>query len=191
MQGQSKVIIFIGRPGSGKGTQAKLLAERLAWPVFSSGGKLKQIIDAGGALSEKLRSDYVLGQLAPDWLVSYFFEETIFGLKEGVVCEGFPRTAAQARLADEILTWFNHPYIAVHLNVSDEEALKRQLSRGQVESRPDSDTTSKVQARFDVYRTSTESVVAFFKEKGNLIEINGEQTPEEIAADIRTALALA
>lgn len=183
-------ILFLGRPGSGKGTQAKILAEHLGFPLFSSGGNFKQLIDDAGPLSARIRNDYDRGQLSPDWLADYFFEKAFLDLAPGagIVCEGFPRSLPQAQLADEIFAWLNRPYKVIHLKVSEDEALKRQLDRAKVEHRPDSDAIDKIHTRFDVYRARTEPVVDFFREKGTLIEINGEQTPEEIAVDIRAAL---
>ncbi|MSU74547.1 hypothetical protein EXS57_02075 [Candidatus Kaiserbacteria bacterium] len=192
MTTDTKIIIFIGRPGSGKGTQAKMLAEYLKRPFFSSGGHFKELIDAKGPLSEPIRKDYEHGQLSPDWLAAYFFEQAILdGAHEsGMVCEGFPRSLPQAHLADEIFTWLGQSYKVIYLAVSEESALDRQLSRAKVESRPDSDAVDKVRTRFGVYRARTEPVVDFFKQKGVLIEINGEHTPEVISTEIHTALGV-
>lgn len=167
-----------------------MLAAKLGWPAFSSGGKFKQLIDDAGPLSERIRSDYERGHLSPDWLAAYLFEQAVVDLAPdaGIVCEGFPRSLPQAQLADEVFRWLERPYKVIHLKVGEEEALKRQLNRAKTEDRPDSDGEEKVQTRFEVYRSSTEPIVDFFKEKGTLIEINGEQTPEAIALDISAAL---
>lgn len=185
-------VLFVGRPGSGKGTQSKLLAETLACARFSSGEHLKALIDAHGPLSELIRRDYDRGQLAPDWLAAYFFKEALIDLPlaESFVCEGFPRNLTQGALSDEIFNWLGRPYKVLHLYVGEEEALRRQLDRAKTEHRPDSDGVEKIQARFEVYRKRTEPLLDFFKSKGTLIEINGEQTPEAISADIQKALGL-
>ncbi len=185
-------VIFIGRPGSGKGTQAKLLAARLDCALFSSGGHFKELIDRAGPLSERIRQDYEKGQLSPDWLAAYFFEEALIDLahEKGIISEGFPRSLPQAELADEIFAWLGRTYKVVHLNVSEEAAQKRQLERAKTEDRPDSDGEEKIRARFDVYRERTEPLLDFFKAKGVLVEVNGEQTLEQITADIHTALGI-
>ena len=185
-------VLFVGRPGSGKGTQSKLLAESLGCKRFSSGEHLKALIDEGGPLAELIRRDYDKGQLSPDWLASYFFKEAIIHLapEESFVCEGFPRSLSQAEITNEILTWLGRAYTVLHLHVGEEEALRRQLDRAKTEHRPDSDDGEKIQARFDVYRKRTEPLLAFFESRGALIEINGEQTPEAISADIQKVLGL-
>lgn len=185
-------ILFIGRPGSGKGTQAVKLAERLGWSMFSSGGHFKQLIDRGDEFGERIQADYNRGQLSPDWLAEYFFTEAVLGVQpeSGIVSEGFPRSLPQGVVADEVFTWLSRPYKAVYLAVSEEEAMRRQLGRAKVEDRPDSDGEDKVRARFDVYSKNTEPLLDFFRAKGTLIEINGEQTPEQIALDINAALNL-
>lgn len=185
-------VLFIGRPGSGKGTQSILLAERLGWKLFSSGGHFKGLIDAAGPLSDEIRKDYNRGQLSPDWLASYFFEEAFLDLdtKKGIVSEGFPRTLPQAHLADEILHWLNRPYKVIHLKVDEEVAMSRQLKRAQSEDRPDSDSDDKIRARFEVYKARTEEIIDFFRQKGVLVEIDGEQALEVIADQIDTAIGI-
>lgn len=187
-----RTILFLGLPGSGKGTQAKLLAGHLGWRLFSSGDHFKGLIGQGGELGERIAKDYRRGQLSPDWLAAYFFEDEIVHLAShtGIVCEGFARSLPQAELADEIFTWMGRPYRVLYLAVNEEEALRRQLARSKVENRPDSDGEGKIRGRFEVYHAHTEPVLEFFKKKDALIELNGEQTPEAIAADIRRALAV-
>jgi adenylate kinase len=194
MQEKSQInVLFVGRPGSGKGTQSKLLAERLGCARFSSGERSKALIDEGGPLAELVRRDYERGQLLPDWLASFFFKEALIHLSssDSFVCEGFPRALAQAEIADEVLTWLGRRYVVLHLHVGEDEALKRQLERAKTEHRPDSDDHEKIQTRFTVYRERTEPLLAFFESKQSLIEINGEQAPDAISADILKALNLA
>jgi adenylate kinase len=185
-----KTVFFVGRPGSGKGTQAKLLAQHLGWRIFSSGDHFKHLIAHSELLGGRIKADYDRGQLSPDWLADYFFEEAVFNasLDSGVVSEGFPRSLPQAELADEILRWLGRSYRVVHLVVSEDSALARQLNRAKTEHRPDSDAVEKVKSRFDVFRTHTEPLLGFFKKHGVLVEIDGEKTPEEIAMDVRNAL---
>jgi len=187
----AKTIFLFGRPGSGKGTQAKLLADKLGWSVFSTGDKFKALRDEASAIGGRVRETYDAGGLIPDWFPSYLFEETMLGLShgDGVVCEGFPRTVGQAELTNQVLTWLSRPYAVLHLDVKEEEALNRMLERAKSEDRPDSNDEAKIRARFDTYRAQTEPVLDFFRTNGKLIEINGEQSREAILEDILKAIA--
>lgn len=189
----AKTVFLFGRPGSGKGTQAKLLAEKLGWSVFSTGERFKELRDSSGALGERVRAAYDAGQLIPDWFPSYLYEDALLTLPAdgGVVCEGFPRTLAQAKRADDVLAFLARPYLVLHLFVSEEESLKRMLLRAGEEDRPDSNDEAKIRARFATYTKQTEPVLDFFRAKGALTEVNGEQTREAILRDILASLRIA
>ncbi|MBU6323583.1 MAG: nucleoside monophosphate kinase [Patescibacteria group bacterium] len=186
-----KTVFLFGRPGSGKGTQAKLLAEGLGWGVFSTGDKFKELRDGGGRMGERVRAAYDAGKLVPDWFPSYLYEDALLALapEDGVVCEGFPRTVGQAELAHDVLAWLERPYRVLHLAVSEEESLRRMLERAKTEDRPDSNDEAKIRARFETYAKQTEPVLDFFRTKGVLTDVNGEQTREAILADIRKLIA--
>ncbi len=186
-----KTVFLFGRPGSGKGTQAKLLAEKLGWSVFSTGDKFKVLRDEASSIGEKVRENYDAGKLIPDWFPSYLFEGAMLdlGKEDGIVCEGFPRNVSQAELTDEVLGWLSRPYVVLHLSVNEEEALNRMLERAKEEHRPDSDDEAKIRARFDTYRTQTEPVLDYFRKNGKLVEVNGEQSREAILEDILKAIA--
>jgi adenylate kinase len=107
---------------------------------------------------------------------------------EGIICEGFARSIDQAELFDEALTWLGRKYLVFNLDVSEEEAMRRQLGRHKIDARPDTDSPEKLKKRFEEYTQHTEPVLKFFKEKGVLAEINGEQAPDQIAAELYSKL---
>jgi adenylate kinase len=181
MQSTTNTVLLLGRPGSGKGTQTELLAKRLGWKTLSSGNIFREMRSSPGPLGAK----YDSGRIFPDWFPGYLLLDTFFKLdaSEGVICEGFSRTVDQAKLFDEALEWLGRNYIVFNLGVSEEEAGRRQIERNKVDPRSDA-TPEKIKIRFDEYTAKTEPVLDFFKEKGNLIEIDGEQTPDEIAEEL-------
>jgi len=185
-------VFFIGRPGCGKGTQTSLLAQRTGWKTFSTGNSFKALRDEESPLGARVRADFDKGQLSPDWFAEYLFADALLAvaLEDGLISEGFPRSLPQAQYAQKLLTWLGRPYQVIHLLVTDEEAVRRQLSRAQVEHRPDSDDEAKIRIRLDTYRTQTEPALEYFKEQGSLIEIDGTKTREEIAADVARTLHL-
>ena len=179
-------VLIIGRPGSGKGTQTKLLADKLGWETLSSGNIFRELRKKEGPLGDKIRSVYDEGLLFPYWFPAYLFQHAVLNMDitKGLIAEGFCRAPDEARVFDAVLTWLGRRYIVIDLTVSDEEATRRQSHRNKSEERADSNTPEKIRVRLNEYHKNTEPVIQFFKDKGNLIEINGEQTPEEIAEEL-------
>jgi adenylate kinase len=184
------LVLIMGRPGSGKGTQTELLAKRLGWDTLSSGGIFRELRTEKGALGDKVREVYDEGKLFPYWFPAYLFQESILKtpLDKGMIAEGFARALPEAQMFDEVLTWVGRNYVVFNLAVSDEEATRRQTHRNKSDVRADSNTPEKIQSRLDEYHKNTEPVLDFFKDKGTLIEIDGEQTPEEIAEELYAKL---
>lgn len=182
-------VLLTGRPGSGKGTQAKRLAEEFGWLHFSTGDKFKALREDQSALGASVREAYDAGKLLPDWFATYLFEEAILNLGEkGIVLDGYPRSRAQAEIFDEITSWLDRKYVVIDLMVPAKEVTDRMLLRAETEHRPDSGTREQIEARLATYDAHTAPVLDFFREKGMLKEIDGTGTPDEVAALIRGAL---
>ena len=184
-----QTIFFIGKPGSGKGTQAELLAKATGWPVKVTSDGLREIIAGGGKVGQKLKETIDAGILTPSWFPGYVFLKWLFALKEdeGVIFDGFNRKPAEAQLVTEALAWIGRPYVMLHLDVSDEEVRKRLSLRAQNSGRADDHAVDK---RMEEYYGNTEGSIGYLRTTGKVIEINGEGAVEDIAAAIRTALNL-
>ena len=183
-------VILTGRPGSGKGTQAKRLADRFGWIHFSTGDRFKALRDGEGPVATSIREAYDAGRLIPDWFANYLFEGEVLNLsgETGIVCDGYPRSRAQAEIFDSVMTWLDRPYIALDLEVSDEMVTERMLLRAETEHRPDSATREQIQARLSTYEEHTAPVLDFFREKGKLVVLDGTTAPEEVEASIVASL---
>jgi adenylate kinase len=183
-------ILFIGKPGSGKGTQTALLSEKTGWPVFASGDMFRALAKEETLAGQKYRKDMEAGLLAPDWYAAYFFQKTILpqSPEQGVIFDGFGRKLPEAKLVIEILNWLERPFRALHVKVSDEEIVDRLEKRGATSGRVDD---SAIQKRLEEYRTFTEPCIELFREAGVLVEVNGEGAVDAIHADIRAKLGLA
>lgn len=184
------IVLIIGRPGSGKGTQAKLLAKRLGWLRLSSGDRIKEIRDGNEPFSARVREMYDKGTLLPDWFADYLLESGLLELEPhvGVIAEGFGRTESQAKHFNEIVSWLGRCLLVLNLDVSEDEARRRMMERAKTQDRPDSDAEDKIQERFDKFTEQTEPGLNFFRELGLVVEVNGEQTPEKVAEDIEAIL---
>lgn len=185
-------VLLTGRPGSGKGTQAKRLAAEFGWTHFSTGERFKQLRDGTGPIAAHVKEAYDAGELLPDWFANFLFEEVALSLPEGqgLVCDGYPRTRQQAERFHAVMEWLERPYTVLDLAVEEEEAVSRMKSRALVEDRPDSGTDTQVRARLQVYENHTAPMLDFFREKGVFTELDGMQTPDEVAAAIRASLSV-
>lgn len=187
---ETKTIFLVGKPGSGKGTQAKLLSEATGWKVITASDQLRAFVAEGTPEGNKVKFEMESGHLVPPWLVAYLFLKAILSVKEndGVIFDGFNRKEAEAETVINSLRWMGRPFVLLDLVVSDEEVRNRLNLRKEIEGRVD-DTV--VEERLKEYRENTEPAIEKFRQAGNLIEINGEQSREAIASDIKTALHIA
>lgn len=183
----TRTIFLIGKPGCGKGMQAKLLSEKTGWAVFSAGKLFREIAQEDTPVGRKVKQENDVGLLQPYWFAIYLFFKTLFSLPtdRGVIFDGFCRKVPEAELVADSLRWLDRPFSIVHLVVSDDEIRHRIMLRKELESRADD---SAVDERLKEYREYTEPAIEVFRKAGMLIEINGEQTREATAEDVCKAL---
>ncbi len=178
----ARTVLFVGRPGSGKETQARLMSQKTGFHVMSTGEKFRELREHRDALGQRIRAEYDAGHLIPNWFPDYLTIEALIHLSSeaGIIFEGSGRTVEQAKLFHEVTGWLNRPYRVINLVLSEEEAHARQVSRAKVSNRPDSDTEQKIALRFKAYNEETEPAIEFFKSKDVVIDIDGHGTIEEI-----------
>ena len=176
----------MGKTGAGKGTQAHLVARELDYKLFSSGDTFRALKQEETFLGHRVREHYDTGKLFPIWFSVYLFEQALFGLdeKEGIVFEGLGRWLREAELFDEVAGWLGRDYVVVNLEISDEEAIQRQQSRG----RDTLDTLEKIKTRLEQYHEHNEPAIDFFRSKGKVIEIDGGQSIEAVHRSVLDAL---
>ncbi len=186
----TRTILFIGKPGSGKGTQAKLISEKTGWSVFSSGDAFRAIAKEETPIGAKVKHDVDNGLLMPDWFASYLFQKTAFSIapESGVIFDGFARKVPEARIVSDTLIWLERPFKVVHIKVSDDNIRDRLTKRRAIENRVDDNSIEK---RLEEYRTFTEPTIDAFREKGLLIEVDGNGTVEDIHKEIAAQIGLA
>lgn len=180
---------MVGRPGSGKGTQGKLLADKLGAQLFSTGNTFRAWAAGESYIGKRLKGAMEAGELLPNWLASYTFEQVIFGLEpeHKIVFEGACRTGPEAVLFDEIAKWLPRGYKAVYLNISEKEAWERLLQRAKNSGRAD-DNEEVIRRRFEEYKVKNEAVIEHFRSVGTLVEVNGEQSIEVVHQEVLKAL---
>lgn len=187
---EPRTIFFVGKPGCGKGTQAKLLSEKTGWPVIAAGAQFRSIAAEETPVGKKVREEVDAGLLAPYWFAIYLYQKALFSLSEGqsVIFDGFNRKEEEARLVIDSLRWLERPFSVVHLDISDDAVVGRLESRRSTDPRADD---LSVDQRLVEYHAHTAPAIELFRAEEVLVDIDGEQSPEEIAAQVAQALTIA
>lgn len=185
-------VIFLGPPGSGKGTQARLLSERLQVPAISTGEMLRTAVTGGTPLGRQARAIMERGELVPDPVMTELVRERIQGsdAAPGFILDGFPRTIQQAESLAGILGNAAPVTAVINFSVPEDVLEARLLERSRAEGRAD-DRAETVRERIRVYREKTSPLVGYYRQRGLLAEVDGVGTIPEIAARVARALPLA
>ncbi len=183
--------LMMGRPGSGKGTQGKLLAQKLGCDIYSSGNRLREIAKGHGFVAERVKNVIEKGELLPAWFSSHMFVEVLLGIghEDNIIFEGACRRLHEAQAFDETAHWLERPYKAIFLNISDTEMEKRIADRRKVEGRAD-DASDTVSHRLVEYTEHTAHAIEFFRQKGVLVEVDGEHPIDEVHQKVLEALGI-
>lgn len=186
-------IVFIGPPGSGKGTQSKLLSARLGIPQIATGEILRELIGQGTALSRWISARLDRGHFAPDYLVMQMVMDRLHQVdcQAGCLFDGFPRTLPQAEQMDRLLAG-TPKYVqqVIELRVDQEQLVERLGQRAKTQSRAD-DSLPTIMERMRVYNELTAPVLEHYSRSGRLRAVDGLGTVEAVSARIDEALALA
>ncbi len=183
-------LVLLGPPGAGKGTQGALLAKRAGLVKIATGDLLRAAVRDGTPLGQQAKGYMDSGQLVPDEVVLGLIDEVLAApeARHGVIMDGFPRTVAQAEAVDQHLDERQCGVdLALGITVPRDELIRRLRGRADQEGRSD-DTPEAIRARLGVYEEETAPLIAYYKGKGILAEVDGVGTVEEIAARIDEAL---
>jgi adenylate kinase len=181
-------ILILGPQGSGKGTQAKRIAESRGIAHVATGDILREAVAGETELGRRVAPILERGDLVPDELMIDLIRERLEGTN-GFILDGFPRTLPQAEALETMLAEIGKPLDAVLLlEVGDEIASERLEARSVAEGRVD-DSPEAIRNRLRLYHELTEPVVDRYRGNGTLVSVHGEGTVEEVAADIEDALS--
>lgn len=209
----AKIIVLMGAPGAGKGTQARLLQERLHLPQISTGDIFRALKNAQTPLAQEVREIMQRGQLVPDELTIRLVRERTAqpDCRNGYILDGFPRTPAQAASLEKLAVEQGNSIVAVQIDVPGELLEQRMTGRrncpvcgeiyniylkppkfnnvcdfhpeAQLVHRAD-DNVETVKARLATYETQTQPLIDYYKAAGLLQVVNGTGEPEEIYEEI-------
>ena len=209
----AKIIVLMGAPGAGKGTQARLLQERLHLPQISTGDIFRALKTAHTPLAQEVRDIMERGQLVPDDLTIRLVKERTAqdDCKNGYILDGFPRTPAQAASLEKLASEQGNTIIAVLIDVPRDMLEKRMTGRrncpvcgeiyniyfkppkndnvcdfhpqAQLVHRAD-DNVETVKARLSTYEEQTRPLIEYYRKAGLLRTVAGAGEPEEIYQNI-------
>jgi adenylate kinase len=180
-------LLLIGAPGAGKGTQAGKLAERFHIAHISSGDLLRQNVKDETSIGQTIKQYVDAGDLVPDAVVMDMLRKPVVAAAEagGYVLDGFPRTVDQAKTAFETARELGvEVQAAVHLDVPDEELIRRLLAR----NRGNDDTEDVIAHRLQVFREMTIPLLDYYAGREWMFTVDGAQPPDKVHEDIVTRL---
>jgi len=210
-------FVFLGLPGAGKGTQARVLSERLGIPQISTGDTLREAVQEGTPLGIQARIYMDRGEYVPDAVMVRMVDERLHepDASKGFILDGFPRTVPQARALDEVLAVAGTPLDAVvQFLITDDIAIRRITGRytcpmckrtyheewrppaedtvcdvdgTPLEKRNDEDTLT-VKRRLAIYREQTQPLEAFYAERDLLRTVDAEAPPDAVSDGMFEAL---
>ncbi len=183
-------LVLLGAPGSGKGTQAKLLTEKLHVPHISTGDLLRAAVTEKTPLGLAAKEVMDRGELVSDDIVLGMLKERLQAedAAEGFILDGFPRNLAQAEMLDALLDEIGMPVEhAILIQVDPEEVVARIAKRAEAEGRSD-DAEQVVRNRLSIYKEQTEPVVGHYRRSGVLSEVYGTGSIDEVHERILSVL---
>ena len=213
-----KVVVLMGAPGAGKGTQARLLQERLRLPQISTGDMFRALKEQRTPLAEEVRAIMEAGQLVPDDVTIRVVRErtALDDCKDGYILDGFPRTPTQAAMLEKLAVEQGKRIQAILVDVPLELLEKRMTGRrtcpvcgeiyntyfkppksdnvcdlhpeAELTHRAD-DNTETVQARLKTFAEQTRPLLEYYQSLNLLHRVDGTREPEEIYRDIEKTVA--
>lgn len=213
-------ILLMGPPGAGKGTQAERLIREYGIPQISTGDMFRAAVKSGTPLGKEAKSYMDKGALVPDSVTVGIVKERLAqeDCKDGWILDGFPRTTAQAASLDSILHEMGISLTAVlGINANREDLVKRVSGRlvcrkcsasfhrdfrppkqqgvcdncgGELYQRAD-DNEKTIRSRLAVYDEQTKPLIDYYKMSGRYVDIDGDQSMDEVFSDIKGSLAKA
>ncbi|MBQ1874703.1 MAG: adenylate kinase [Paludibacteraceae bacterium] len=186
-------IILCGAPGSGKGTQSQLLADKFGLQHLSTGDVLRAEIASGSKLGVHIDALISRGNLVPDDMMYGVIDNYLRTLPKdckGIILDGYPRTVPQAESLTELLRKYNMDALMIDLMVDEQLLIQRLIERGKVSGRAD-DNLNTIRHRIAVYHNQTEPIANYYLHQGNYFAINGNHTVDEVFLQIERIIKLA
>lgn len=185
-------LVLLGPPGAGKGTQAKLLAERLGVPAISTGDIFRANVQQETDLGLRVKEYLDAGRYVPDSVTNLMVHDRLAAADatEGFILDGYPRTTDQVRELDDMLAAEGHKLEHVLEITADADELVRRLARRATEQGRSDDTEDVIRARQQVYLEQTAPLVEVYADRGLLRSVDGLGDVADVTGRLVAALGL-
>ncbi len=183
-------MLIVGPPGAGKGTQAARLAEMLGIPTISTGDIFRDNIKNRTSLGVQVKAIVDAGDYVPDSLTNALVTDRLSEADAagGFLLDGYPRTSDQVRYLDDLLASRGHELNGVIRLVADEDEIVGRLRRRAIEQGRVDDSEEAIRHRQEVYARETEPLIAAFRDRGILVEVDGLGAVDDVTGRIMDAL---
>jgi adenylate kinase len=182
-------VLVLGPQGSGKGTQAKRIADERGIPHVST-GEMFRALDGATPLGHEVNEIMARGDLVPDEITIRMIRERLADedAQTGFILDGFPRNLAQAEALDQMLDEIGRKLdVVFFFDLDDETAKERALGRARQEGRID-DSPESIARRLALYHEQTKPVVEYYRATGKLVPLHANRSIEEVSDEIEKAL---
>lgn len=182
-------LILVGIQGSGKGTQARILAEKFGYQIFETGGELRNIAKEESELGRKVKEITERGDLVPNEIVMEIVENFLSKVSNDtpVIFDGIPRSDSQRISLEDLLNRHERKFSVLEVKLSEKESMQRMMKRAEIENRAD-DTPEVMKKRIANFYTHTQPLLDAWKDR--LITVDGDQPIEEVSKEILEKLNL-
>jgi adenylate kinase len=184
-------FLIVGPPGVGKGTQAARISEAFGIPTISTGDIFRSNIAEGTELGRQVKAIVDAGDYVPDTLTNALVEDRLRSADaaNGFLLDGYPRTPDQVQHLDALLAADGQALDAVIRLLADREEIVRRLRKRALEQGRADDSEEAIRHRQEVYQRETEPVVAMYRDRGVLVEVDGLGGIDEVTERIFARLA--
>jgi len=183
-------FLIVGPPGAGKGTQAGRISESFGIPTISTGDMFRSNIAQNTELGQQVKAILDSGDYVPDSLTNALVEDRLrdADCDGGFLLDGYPRTTDQVTFLDDLLAGDGHRLDAVIQLVADQDEIVRRLRKRALEQGRTDDTEEAIRHRQEVYRRETEPLVAEYRDRDLLVEVDGLGDIDDVTSRIFSAL---
>lgn len=172
-------VLITGPQGSGKTTQAEILAKQLNFCLVVVGDMVRRLAEENSEEGKRVKASLEKGEMVDDQIMGSLVRRNLSreDCREGAVVDGYPRTLSQLKVFDPDFE------VVFYLDMTDEEVLERLLKRGRAD-----DTPQLIEARLGLYHQYTLPVLTYYEKLGKLVRVNGSQSIEKVAENIMSYL---